>query len=173
MHGRDEDNKNALRDMLTGWGFEPIILAEQPNRGRSLLEKLLVHTSVSSVGYVFVLMTPDDVGATRDKTEDFVTMLFNLSLANATHATGAELLREYLDTFKPRVRQNVMFEYGLCVGSLGRERVCLLVGGGEPEIPSDVLGFGYISFDKKLSECQEKIKGELGAAYGEKMGRTN
>lgn len=153
IHGRSEENKNALKDMLIGYGFEPVILSEQPNRGRHLLEKLLVHTS--DVGYVFVLMTPDDVAATREDFGDLVLTDFR---------DKTEFMRRVGEIFKPRVRQNVMFEYGLCIGSLGKENVCVLVESEGLEIPSDVLGYGHIPFEKNVSECEQRIKSELEAA---------
>jgi predicted nucleotide-binding protein len=63
---------------------------------------------------------------------------------------------------KQRVRQNVLFEYGLCVGKLRRENVCPILR-GEVEIPTDILGAVYIPFRDKVSECKDKIRQELEA----------
>jgi predicted nucleotide-binding protein len=130
-----------------------------PNRGRVLIEKLLDHTS--DVGFVFVLMTPDDMEGTRQGFDHVVSTI-------AKHAYAPDWLDVVHKSFKPRVRQNVMFEYGLCISSLGRERVCVLLGKdprlGDLEIPSDVLGYGHISFEHSVSECEEEIKRELQAA---------
>ena len=45
-----------------------------------------------------------------------------------------------------RARQNVLFETGYFVGTLGRRRVCLLLR-GELELPTDLNGIVYIAFD--------------------------
>lgn len=161
VHGRDgENNKGALKDMLVRFNLEPVILAEQPHRGRHLLEKLLDNTS--DVGFVFILMTPDDVGATEDELYEFLIHLENVKW-NEENQKEAEF-EKASRVFKPRVRQNVMFEYGLCIGSLGKENVCVLVCGEDLEIPSDVLGYGYVRFKKSVPECEDQIRRELEAA---------
>jgi predicted nucleotide-binding protein/uncharacterized protein YegP (UPF0339 family) len=156
VHGRDEGNKNILREMLLRWGLQPIILAEEPNRGRTLIEKLIDHTS--DVGYVFVIMTADDAGALRSEFHDFADRLIV-----GRQATTLSILDDLNRIIKPRVRQNVIFEYGLCVGSVGRYRVCLLVEKDNIEIPTDVLGYGYYAFKEKVSECETQIRKELEA----------
>jgi predicted nucleotide-binding protein len=165
VHGRDEENKNSLKDMLVRWSFDPIILSEQPNRGRHLLEKLLDHTS--DVGFAFVLMTPDDVAATREDFGKLIGEIFG-SFVDAVKGRASydqvDFIRLANELFRSRVRQNVIFEYGLCIGSLGKENVCVLVESNELEIPSDVLGYGHIPFKKTVSECEEQIKRELEAA---------
>ena len=171
VHGKDEDNKNALKNMLIRWVFDPIILAEQPNRGRVLIEKLLDHTS--DIGFVFVLMTGDDVAAAKSDFQDFMADLSQVD-TNVYVTTGMgqtrrlhsaeSLVHRAKEIFKPRVRQNVIFEYGLCIGNLGRKNVCVLVRGEPLEIPSDVLGYGHIPFEKAVSECEEQIRRELEAA---------
>jgi predicted nucleotide-binding protein len=65
-----------------------------------------------------VLLTPDDMGAARDGT----------------------------DNLKPRARQNVIFELGFFSGKLGRQRVCALHKGGV-EIPSDFAGVVWVPMD--------------------------
>jgi len=69
---------------------------------------------MSDVGFAFVLLTPDDLGAV---------------------ATAANQLQS-------RARQNVVFEHGLVVAALSPERVCA-IRRGEAEIPSDLLGVLY------------------------------
>lgn len=46
----------------------------------------------------------------------------------------------------PRPRQNVVLELGYFVGKLGRDRVALLKGTGV-DLPSDLLGVGYVALD--------------------------
>jgi len=86
------------------------------NKGRTIIEKFEDH---SNVGYAVVLLTPDDLGATKDKK----------------------------DELKPRARQNVIFELGYFIGKLGRKRVCVLHM-ENVEIPSDYKGILYLKMDK-------------------------
>jgi predicted nucleotide-binding protein len=70
-------------------------------------------SNAQEAGFAVVLLTPDDVG-------------------------GLDA-----DEPKPRARQNVVFELGLFIGLLGRDRVAAL---NDPlvEIPTDFSGVGYI-----------------------------
>lgn len=58
VHGRDNDPKEAVARFVTSLGFEPIILHEQANKGRTIIEKF--REEASDVGFAIVLMTPDD-----------------------------------------------------------------------------------------------------------------
>jgi predicted nucleotide-binding protein len=109
VHGHDSAAKNELARLLDRLDFAPVILAEQPEKGQELLSKL--RTQLADVGYAFVLITPDDQGASMQD-------------------PGAK---------KPRARQNVVFEHGLLFGLLGAERVCANIK-GEVELPSDIQG---------------------------------
>lgn len=53
------------------------------------------------------------------------------------------------------VRDNVLFEYGLFTGALGKERVCFVCK-GKPQIASDLKGITYI--DGEVGEAQVKLK---------------
>jgi len=161
VHGKQESSKDALKRMLQEWGLEPVVLAEQANRGRVLLNKLLDHTS--DVGFAFVIMTVDDMGM---PIPDYERLRKILQKSDDPQRWVNEIA-DQVKGMKARVRQNVLFEYGLCIGSLGPERVCVLVHkveGAELEIPSDVLGHGYIPFEDDLSKCKEQIAKELTAA---------
>ena len=47
------------------------------------------------------------------------------------------------ESFKPRARQNVVFEHGYLIGKLGRNKVAALVK-NNVEIPNDISGLVYI-----------------------------
>lgn len=64
--------------------------------------------------FAVVLLTPDDEGGLADG-----------------------------DARSPRARQNVVFELGLFIGLLGRDRVAAL-NDPEIEVPTDFSGVGYI-----------------------------
>lgn len=59
VHGRDEAAKEAAARFIARLDLEPIILHEQPNAGRTIIEKLEGHLDVD---FAVVLLTPDDVG---------------------------------------------------------------------------------------------------------------
>lgn len=62
VHGRDEGAKNTVARFLENLDLQPVILDEQANRGRTIIEKFESH---SDVGFAIVLLTPDDEGALR------------------------------------------------------------------------------------------------------------
>lgn len=91
VHGHDETAKLSLKNYLQNTLHlpEPIILHEQPNLGRTLIEKFEETSLDSSI--IFVLLTPDDIVATEKGNNDE----------------------------KRRTRQNVIFEMGYFLGALG------------------------------------------------------
>jgi hypothetical protein len=60
VHGHDDAALQGLARFLEKLGLEAIVLMEQPNRGRTIIEKF--EDSAGEVGFAVVLMTPDDVG---------------------------------------------------------------------------------------------------------------
>jgi predicted nucleotide-binding protein len=96
VHGRDDITKDAVAHFLEKLGLEVIILHEQPNEGRTIIEKLEYYSSLAN--YAIILLTPDDVG-------------------------GIKLNKPRLS---PRARQNVVFEMGYFYASIGRGKVCAL-----------------------------------------------
>jgi predicted nucleotide-binding protein len=117
VHGHDSEAKESVARFLERLGLEPIILHEQANEGRTVIEKFEAH---SNVGFAVVLLTPDDVGAAKDK------------VAN----------------LNKRARQNVVLELGYFLGKLRRSHVCALYKSGV-EIPSDYQGVLYTELDQK------------------------
>ena len=60
VHGHDEGALQALARFLEKLGLEAIILKEQPNQGRTVIEKF--EDCAKEVGFAVVLLTPDDLG---------------------------------------------------------------------------------------------------------------
>jgi len=89
---------------------------------------------VANIAFAIVLMSPDDLGAT------------------VAHATEQNL----------RARQNVIYELGYFQAKLGRAKVSLLRK-GNVEIPSDIYGIIYISFDAE-GEWKRQLTKEMQAA---------
>lgn len=137
VHGHDTASKEELARILEKAKLEPIILHEQAEKGRVLIEKFEEHAS--EVGYAFVILTPDDVGGARGGKPN---------------------------QLKPRARQNVIFEFGYLMGKLGRDRICCLHT-GDIEKPSDLEGLVYVPYHKSVHEVYEKIMKELRAAHYE------
>lgn len=65
VHGHDDNAKLKTARILEKLGLEAVILHEQPNKGKTLIEKLEEYTDVS---YAIVLYTSCDLG--RGKFED-------------------------------------------------------------------------------------------------------
>lgn len=99
VHGHDNEAKQEVARTLERGGFEAIILDEQPDAGRTIIEKI---EEFSDTGYAVVLYTECDKG--RDKNTP-------------------------PDQEKNRARQNVVFEHGYLMGKLGRSHVSALVKG--------------------------------------------
>jgi len=60
VHGHDEAARETTARYLERLGLEAVILHEQVNQGRTIIEKL---EQSSNVEFAVVLLTPDDVGA--------------------------------------------------------------------------------------------------------------
>ena len=122
VHGHDEAMKQAAARMLGDLGLEPIILHEQPNQGRTIIEKFIDYSNVS---FAVVLLSPDDIAYPKD---------------------GSEKDR------KLRSRQNVIFELGFFLGKLGRDHVFVLHRKEDNfEMPSDYSGVLYVPYDESGS----------------------
>lgn len=59
VHGHDDGAKETLARFLERIGFEAIILHEQANKSRTIIEKI---EAFGDVGFAVVLLTPDDEG---------------------------------------------------------------------------------------------------------------
>jgi len=100
VHGHDEPALQETARFLEKLGQNVTILREQPNQGRTIIEKF---EDYSDVGFAIVLLTSDDRGG-------FISVPYEKQ--------------------KPRARQNVIFELGYFIGRLGRNRVCALYRSG-------------------------------------------
>lgn len=66
VHGHDHGLKETVARFLNRLGLEPIILHEQPNQGRTIIEKFEYNAEVQ---FAIVLLTDDDVGAPKKTPE--------------------------------------------------------------------------------------------------------
>jgi predicted nucleotide-binding protein len=60
VHGHDAGSKETVARFITSLGLTPIILHEQPNQGRTIIEKIEKHAQAS---FALALLTPDDHGS--------------------------------------------------------------------------------------------------------------
>jgi len=172
IHGRDEKAKNDLKQLLEEVGLEPIVLDKEPNKGRTIIEK--IEKYLPEVGFVFVLLTPDDIGMLKSDIDKFLNKALtqaheivkipvtNKYVENKAHIfeTIRKKIKQALEDGENRARQNVIFELGLFMGKLGRSKVCYLYT-GDIKLPSDLDGLLHIKYEKSVKEGKEKIIREL------------
>jgi predicted nucleotide-binding protein len=96
VHGQNEAKKLELKGFLAKLTLDPVILHEQNDLGKTIIEKFEYYAS--QCAFAVVLLTPDDQTASKD-----------LSIEG-----------------KWRARQNVILELGWFMAKLGRERVLIL-----------------------------------------------
>ena len=65
VHGHDDGTRAAVARFLERLEIRPIILHEQANQGRTVIEKVEAH---GDVGFAVVLLTPDDEGSVKGGT---------------------------------------------------------------------------------------------------------
>lgn len=138
VYGHDTAARDQLELVLRRMGFNPIILANLPAAGDTIIEKLERYIGEhGNVGYACVLLTPDDEG----------------------HIAGKPDGKRY------RARQNVVLELGMVLGKLGRRRVAILHK-KSVELPSDIHGLIYIPFQERIEELKNQLFQELrGVGY--------
>lgn len=67
VHGHDGELKQTVARVIEKQGIEAIILAEQANRGRTIIEKF---EDYADVGSAICLFTSDDLGRAKKATDD-------------------------------------------------------------------------------------------------------
>ena len=67
VHGHDNEAKREVDVFLRKLDFNPIILHEQTNEGKTIIEKF---ENYSDVSFAIILLTPDDEGRVRNKDEE-------------------------------------------------------------------------------------------------------
>ena len=137
VHGHDGDMKQTVARTLEKLGFEPVILHEQPNRGRAIIEKF--EDCSEAISFAIILLSPDDKGCEANN---------------------------FPKSAKMRARQNVILELGYFIGKLGRTKVLVLFKNETDfEHPSDFVGVSYTSFKdgwelemvKELQSCGYEV----------------
>ena len=134
VYGHDTKAREQLELLLRRLNTTPVVLANIPSGGDTIIEKL---EALTAADYACVLVTPDDEGRERAKTEKEEVSL------------------------KPRARQNVVLELGMVLARLGRRRVAILIKTNGIEKPSDIDGLLYIGFSNHVSEAKNDLAANL------------
>lgn len=66
IHGHDNSAREMIARFLEKLGLEPVVLHEQPNKSRTIIEKF---EDYADVRFAVVLLTPDDMGACKEQQE--------------------------------------------------------------------------------------------------------
>jgi predicted nucleotide-binding protein len=134
VHGHDHAALCELQDYLEHTlNFpRPVVLAEHPSAGRTIIEKL--EEESESVDLVFVLLTADDRMA-----------------ATSRGVRGCF-----------RARQNVIFELGYFYAKLHRRQGrVIILHKAEAELPSDIHGVACIDISNGIARADRQIRQEL------------
>lgn len=135
VYGHDTHARDQLELILRRMKLNPVILANLPAQGDTIIEKLEKYIDEHRVRFACVLLTPDDEG----------------------HIAGKPEEKRY------RTRQNVILELGMVLARLGRRRVAILHK-KSVELPSDIAGLIYIPYEERVDEVKQRLFSELQAA---------
>ncbi len=127
VHGHNGELRESTARILEKQRIKPIILFEQSNQGATIIEKLEKN---NDVGAAICLFSADDVGTEKSKIDEGL---------------------------KDRARQNVVFEAGLFIGILGRNRV-IIIADKTIEMPSDLQGVVYTDTSNWTFEVLKELK---------------
>ncbi len=143
VHGHNEEMKQAVARTVSQLGLNPIILHEQPNGGKTIIEKF--ERNAERINFAIILLSADDLAAS----------------VHDLNAVKNEDLRQHLEK---RARQNVVFEMGYFTGKLGRENVFFLLQDGVAK-PGDLDGIVYTTYDAARAWRFELVKELKNAGY--------
>lgn len=136
VYGHDLAARDNLELVLRRMKMEPIVLQHLPTHGDTIIEKLVKYLGEhGNVGFAVVLLTPDDEGHVAGKPE----------------------------AIRYRARQNVILELGMVLARLGRRRVVILHK-GTVELPSDISGLIYRSFQERVEDARTYLFQDLNDA---------
>lgn len=134
VHGHNETMKQSVARFIENIGLEAIILSEQVNNGKTIIEKFDLNANVD---FAIILLSADDKGySVKD---------------------GSRKARY-------RARQNVIFELGYFIAKFNREKVVALFENIRNfEAPSDLHGVVYTPFDGPDGAWKASLLKELKA----------
>ena len=143
VHGHNEEMKQTVARVVSQLGLKPIILHEQPNGGKTIIEKF--ERNVEDINFAIILLSADDLAASvRD-----------------LNGVKEDELHQHLEK---RARQNVVFEMGYFAGKLGRANIFFLLQDGVAK-PGDLDGIVYTAYDNARAWRFELVKELKNAGY--------
>ncbi|MBO7617875.1 MAG: nucleotide-binding protein [Bacteroidales bacterium] len=125
VHGHNEEMKQTVARVVTRLGLNPIILHEQANEGRTIIDKF--EFNAENIQFAIILLSGDDLAASIKDLEGV-----------KDEDVGKRL--------EKRARQNVVFEMGYFAGKLGRSKLFYLLQDGVIK-PGDLDGLVYTPYD--------------------------
>ncbi len=157
VHGSQKEPALELQKHLTKEGVDAKIFDDlkEQKTGNTIIE--LLEFIWGNVGYAFIVATPDDLGCFKAEIQRFERS------ALIKDSFSRQDMDNVLSHFQARARQNVVFEYGLFIGALGRDRVCCLLNKDTTERPSDIDGILYVTFKESIKETFEEVNSKLKA----------
>ena len=129
VHGKNTGLLDEVVNFVTASGIEPVVLTRIGGPDQSLFQKFIKWTE--NIRFAIVLMSADDVGASRIQFE--------------SDGVGERALQF-------RARQNVIYELGFFYGTLGWENVFVVYKPPDKvfpnfELPSDIAGLVFDEID--------------------------
>lgn len=110
-----------------------------------------------NVGYAFIIFTPDDYGCLCEEFDELTDKLYRDKKKSRT-----DVINEIFGVLKKRARENVVFELGLFIGAIPRDKVCYLLQKDVTATPSNMDGVLHEPFGKSVSDTfiaiSEKLK---------------
>ncbi len=131
VHGRDSKALEKIKKALTSAGIQPIVLMEQPEKGRTVIEKF--EDVAAECDYAIILATPDDVGGLKTTNKRSHRMRQNVLFE----------LGYFCGSYGRRMGRVVLIEFG------------------ESEIPTDIAGVIRIDGSVSPSKLAKKLKEEI------------
>lgn len=125
VHGHNEEMKQTVARIVTMLGLKPIILHEQANEGKTIIDKF--ECNAKNINFAIILLSGDDLAASVRDLNGFQDV-------------------EVRARLEKRARQNVVFEMGYLAGKLGRSHMFYLLQDGVSK-PGDLDGLVYTSYD--------------------------
>jgi hypothetical protein len=131
VHGRNLGHVNKLKKALNALKIKPVVLLENPNKGRTVIEKF--EAVSKQCDYAIIAMSPDDIGGLKES------------------GSGISRMRQNV-VFE-------LGYFCASLGRLSGKIV--LVSFGKLEIPSDLSGVIYIDGLDSFGKLTSQLKSEL------------
>ena len=143
VHGHNNEMKQAVARTISTLGLNPIILHEQPNAGKTIIEKF--ESNAKRITFAVILLSADDLAASVRELDGIKN-------------------EEIKGKLSFRARENVVFEMGYFAGKLNRSNVFFLLQEGVSK-PGDLDGIVYTAYDSGGAWRFELVKELKAAGY--------